>query len=310
VKLPESTAGFAVVTFDRVFDTTPKQDVLSLRDLVRGLTRFDLKPSLQKAIDRETDRIETAWEQWSCGDEGTSKVWRTFERTRKQAVDEGKEPDHAVRAVYNQLLKNARGHAKTDLRIFSPALYEPGAKRGRSGVVHLSCLVLDYDGGTRVATARRTWERWFHVLHSTWSHTDAYPKFRVCLPLAGPVEMASWRPLWEWSARRAGGDVDPAMKQEAATYAVPTTPGRDHPRVCAVHPGDLLDPVVEGLVPWFAAPPPPPPPAPPKGTHFRGGVDGHTYLAEWEETKSPDPEPDGVSEGWIPDDDFDWDLGA
>ncbi len=310
MKLPESTSGFAVVTFERVFDTKPEEDVLTLPELVTGLTAFDLKPALRKAIERERTRITAAWDQWNCGEEGTSKLWRGLDRARKEAAAAGKDPEHAVRAQDEQWMKNAKARAKTDLRLFSPAHYEPGAKRGRAGVVHLSCLVLDYDGGTRVAQARRTWERWLHVIHSTWSHTDAYPKFRVCLPLAGPVEMASWRPLWEWSARRAGGEVDPAMKQEAATYAVPATPSRQADRVCVVHGGDLLDPVVEGLVPWFAEPAPPPGPLPKKGTHFRGGVEGHTYISEWTESKSPDPEPDPVSEAWLPEDDFDWDMGA
>jgi hypothetical protein len=310
VRLPESTSGFAVVTFERVFDVTPKEDVLTLSELVRGLTTFDLKPALRKAIARETARIDTAWDQWTCGEEGTSKIWRGFERTRKQAAADGRDPDHAVRAQVEQLRKNARARAKTDLRLFSPAHYTPGARRGRSGVVHLSCLVLDYDGGTRVAQARRTWERWFHVIHSTWSHTEAYPKFRVCLPLAGPVEVAAWRPLWEWAARRTGGQVDPSMKQEAATYAVPATPSRQQPRVCVVHAGDLLDPVVEGLVSWFAEPPPPPPPPPGKGTHFRGGVDGHTYLSEWTDGDPAGPSPGGSRDSWVPEDDFDWDMGA
>ena len=307
-RLPEATSGFAIATFERVFDTSPKRDVLTLHELVTGLTSFDLKPQLRKAIERETKRIDAAWAAWEAGEEGTSKIWRQLDRTRKEAEAAHKEPEPAVRAQYEQLRRNARARAKTDLRLFSPTLYTPEAKRGRSGVLHLSCLILDYDKGTRVAEARRTWERWFHVVHSTWSHTAAYPKFRVCLPLAGPVDVGAWRPLWAWAAQRAAGEVDPSMKQEAATYAVPSTPSRDADRVCVVHGGDLLDPVVEGLVPWFAEPPPPPPPPPAKGTHFRGGVDAHTYVREWTEADDPDPEPPRPS--WEPEDDFDWDLGA
>ncbi len=308
--LPPCNSRFAVCTFERVFDTTPKQDARTLPELVGALTRFDLKPQLRKSIARETKRIETAWAAWECGDDGAGPIFRKLEAARQDAESRGWEVAAAVRTVYETLLRQARGRAKTDLRLWSPALYRPEHKRGREGVLHLSCLVLDYDKGTRVAEASRTWERWLHVLHSTWSHTHAYPKFRVILPLAGPVEAEHWGEVWAWASGRAGGAVDPSMKGVAATYASPATPSSGAERVCSVHVAPLLDPVVEGLAPWFAEPPPLPGPPPAKGTHFRAGVEGHTYLQEWspEEvaaTPSPTSEPD-----WVPGDDFDWDMGA
>ena len=38
-------------------------------------------------------------------------------------------------------------------------------------------LVLDYDHGVTPDEASMTWEPWFHLLHSTWSHRDDEPRF-------------------------------------------------------------------------------------------------------------------------------------
>ncbi len=73
--------------------------------------------------------------------------------------------------------------------------------------------------------------------------------------------------------------MDPMMKGEAATFALPVTPTRESPRVSRVQEGELLNPVLEGLIPGFAEPPTPR--ATPEGAYFMpGGVAGHQYLTD------------------------------
>jgi hypothetical protein len=309
--MPPREPDFAICTFQRVFDTAPKQDVVSLAELVAGLTAFDLKSKLRTRIERELDKVEDAWDRWSRGASGSGRIWKELEAAHQAAERRGGDSHGAVRSVVEHLRKKARSFAKTDLRLWSPSLYTPDVKRGSEGVLHLSCVVLDFDGGASIAAVDRSWERHHHVIHSTWSHSEALPRFRLVLPLAGPVDVEHWPDLWRWVAARAGGPVDGSMKGVAATYAVPSTPGSRSERVAIVRPGPLLDPVAEGLAPWFAERAPPPPPQPAKGTHFRGGVRDHRYIRAWT-PEAPDPSPTASDpdEAWQPDDDFDWNLGA
>ena len=146
------------------------------------------------------------------------------------------------------LKAEARKGIKRMLRLWSPVHYRPGASRGSDGVESLSCLVLDYDDGTRVADASARWESFFHIVHTTWSHTDAHPKLRLTLPLVQPVRGADWGAVWAWAEQRTGQVIDPAMKGPGATYALPAVPSRSWPRHAFVHEGTLLDPVAFGIV--------------------------------------------------------------
>ncbi len=270
---------FAVSSFDRVFDTDPKVEVVTLPVLIRGLLRFEVKTKLVRKIAVDLDRIDAAWSSWSAGEYRAGKWFSTLKKAEKEALRAGMDPGEAVVAARDQLLKNAKGYAKSDLRLWAPTLYRRGGRRTKADVVHLSCLVLDYDGGFPMDEARRHWDRWLHVLHTTWSHTPAHHKYRVCLPLAGPVAAEHWRAVYAWAQERVGRVVDPTMKGEAVTFALPATPARDTPRVSRVNEGALLNPVREGLVPGLAAPPTPRPT--PDGAYFGpGGVEGHEYLTD------------------------------
>ncbi|HJL01512.1 MAG TPA: hypothetical protein RMH85_26070 [Polyangiaceae bacterium LLY-WYZ-15_(1-7)] len=253
---------FAVATFKRVFETTPTRDVLTLEELTAGLMRFILKPKLERQVARDVMRIEEAWAAIESGERLGGRRWSILRRAEKRG---GREE---ARRAYERLLQKARGRAKTDLRIWSPTLYREGGRRESDDVVHLSCLVLDYDSGVPIEEASAQWTEWYHVVHTTWSHRPEHPKFRLVLPLAKPVLAEDWRPFWWWGAERAGMRNDPALKSPASNYALPAIRGREQPRQAFVRRAPLLDPLREGLVKRVADPPPDlPPPGP---SHWRG----------------------------------------
>ncbi len=256
---------FAVATFKRVFEVTPRRDLLTLAELTAGLTKFILKPRLRQQIERDVFRIEEAWKAIQEGKRLGGRRWSTIRRGEKRAGAEG------AKKAYQKLLSKAYGRTKTDLRIWSPALYPPNSRREAENVVHLSCLVLDYDSGVDIPQTSAQWTDWYHIVHTTWSHTPEHAKFRLILPLAKPIHAEDWRPFWTWGAQRAGMLNDPALKSPSSTYALPVTQGVQRQRVAFVHQAPLLNPLAMGLVTRAAPPPPPIPPM--KASHFRGDPD-------------------------------------
>ncbi|MBX3245607.1 MAG: hypothetical protein KF901_00345 [Myxococcales bacterium] len=253
---------FAVTTFDRVFDAEPKRDVIDLATLTRGLLTFILKPELAKAVARDLDRVDEAWAALEAGKRLGGRRWGRLVRAEQAGGRPG------ARREYEKLRQQAKARAKTDLRLWSPALFREGGRRESADVLHVSCLVLDYDGGVRPEEASGHWEGHYHVVHTTWSHRPELPKFRLVLPLARPVRADDWRAFWEWGATRVGMRNDPALKSPASTFALPSSPTMDAPRFAYVAPGELLDPFESGLALHVDAPPDPlPAPGP---THFRG----------------------------------------
>lgn len=130
-------------------------------------------------------------------------------------------------------------------------LSEP--RRAKRNVINVSCLVYDYDDGTSLDTAAETWAPWLHVLHTSWSHTEPHPKFRVVLPLEAAIPAEHFLATWLWGAERAGRVVDAQCKDPARLYFLPCSPTGEG--LSRVHDGPLLDPR-----PWRELPPPPRPP--------------------------------------------------
>ena len=266
---------FAVTTFQRVFDTVPNRDVIGLERLVRGLTQFLVKPKTLEAVEREQARIKVAWQAFLKGEYASGKYWSRLAKAQRrgEAINEA----DAAEREYRHMLKEVAAGPKRDLRLWSPTLYPAGAKRGGERVIHLSCLVLDYDAGVAIGEAAERFEEFFHIVHTTWSHTPEHPKFRLILPLAEPVHPADWRRVYEWAEKRSGHAIDPSGKSLGTTFALPTVPGKERPRVAFSSPGPLLDARVEGLL-EHRVDGPPHDARPHEPNHFRIAIPGHALV--------------------------------
>ncbi len=284
---------FAIATFKRVFDTTPARDVLTLQQLTSGLLRFQTKPKMARQVQRDIQRIEEAWASYERGERLGGRRWGILVRAAKKGGKEG------ARAAYERLVMKAHGRIKTDLRLWSPALYEEGKRRESDNVIHISCLVQDFDAGIGIEEASAIWSDWYHIVHTTWSHTTKRPKFRLCLPLAQPVLAADWREVWTWGSFRVGQKNDQALKSVGSTFALPTVENEAHPRQGFVRPGRLLDPLAEGVVKRAAFAPPDLPPQP--VSHFRGDPK-ESYIDHPSQPFVEAEPPDGLD---VADEDFD-----
>lgn len=238
---------FPTVTFKRVFDVAPVQEVLTLQQLVEALKRFECRPETQAAVERERGRVARAKALVDAGSPADGRFGHELTKARAEALAAGKDPLAAVATLAARLDIEAKKDAKKDLRVWSPALYRAGERRGSDNVVALGCLVLDYDANVVIEDAIATWESWFFVLHTTWSHQDHLPRFRVVLPLARLVLAEDWAAVWRWGAEQAGNVVDPALKGTGSTFALPAIAGPDAPHFACVNPGTLLDPEAEGV---------------------------------------------------------------
>lgn len=294
-----------VCTFLRVFDTSPCSEVLTLPELTAALRRFEVKPQTVVKIEREIGRIRQAVERARAGETPRGKYMGKLVKAAEKARASGDDPSAAIAGLAQELEEDQRRSAKRDLRLWSPALYRPGrSKRGSENVTHVSCLVLDYDDGTPIADASVTWSAFFHIVHTTWSHTAEHPKFRVVMPLAFPVPAEDWGKVWSWAEELARFEIDPAMKSPAATYALPAVPHRDWPREAFSRPGAILDPVDEGILERrisLALEPKRPPPGVPSA--IRGEDPDHEYVDH--------EDPDAVyfvDEEWGPEEA--WDASA
>lgn len=247
---------FAVATFDRVFDSTPLRDVITLEELARGLRRFIVKPKTRQTLEKAEKQIEAAWKDFLDGGGAKGAIASALGRVAKEAEAKGADGRAAAEEHYRHLLFDARAAPKRDLRLWSPALYTPETKRGSENVIHLSCLVLDYDQGASIATASATWQDYFHLIHTTFSYSPEKVKFRLILPLAEPVPAAEWHKVYEWAQARTDFKVDPTGKSIGSTFALPQVPDKTSPRIAWTRPGPLLDPVLEGLIQKSADPPP------------------------------------------------------
>ena len=241
------TLTFAACTFTRVFDTRPLQDALTLNELTVALTRFELKPKVLELVEREERRADAALAAWRAGEASQGKTWSKLEKAASEARRTGGDVEAAVVAAHAKGITEARKSTKREIRLWSPALYRTGGRRETNDVVHLSCLVLDYDAGLPPDEASALWAPWYHVLHTTWSHTVEQPKFRVVLPLLNPVLPEDWYSVYDWALDRAEG-ADPTGKSVGSTFALPVVPNRAWPREARVNRANLLDPLAEGLV--------------------------------------------------------------
>ncbi len=293
---------FAVATFMRVFDVHPVQDALTLPELAAALQRFLVKPRLKERIDEEVAQVARAVEIWRRGGAPPGRAGAKIEAIARHARERGEDVERAVSERASALEHEVKREAKKDFRLWAPLLFRPGGKRDAADIQHVSCLVLDYDDGTPIDEADDVWRPWFHIIHTTWSHTPAHPKFRVVLPLARPVAPAAFLDVWRWAEDRTGFAIDPTGKGVARAYAIPVVPDARASRRALAHPGPLLDAVLEGIIAGAAEAPLPPDDA------LEPGLLRHDPGASWVEG-SADAAPALDLSTWQADD-IDWDGGA
>ena len=273
---------FAVTTFERVFDVEPNRDVVSLERLSDGLQRFMVKPETRAKVARAEALIDAAWDDFAAGKHRSGKAWTRLSKATRLAEASGDDPRRAAKKERDQMMSEARSDPKRDLRLWSPAHYPKNSRRGGENVLHLSCIVLDYDSGLDIGEAAAAWQDYFHIVHTTWSHTPQKPKYRLILPLAEAVRPADWRSVYEWAEERASGAlsagvVDPSGKSIGTTFALPTVADEAVPRVAFARPGPLLDARLEGLIDK-AAEPAEDGVVPHAPNHFRTPIPGHSVV--------------------------------
>ncbi len=106
-------------------------------------------------------------------------------------------------------------------------------RRAARYVEAVSCLVLDLDQGEPLRRAKPLIEGRRAILHTSWSHTFAYPKGRIVFPLAEPAPASKWGDVWtaaeQW-ARSVELTIDPATKDTSRLYFLPAYPKGDAER--------------------------------------------------------------------------------
>jgi KaiC/GvpD/RAD55 family RecA-like ATPase len=69
-------------------------------------------------------------------------------------------------------------------------------RRGKARVERVTAAVLDYDGTEGLDRAVEIWGGLYGFIHTSKSHSDERPSFRVVLPLSRPVSAFEWDALW------------------------------------------------------------------------------------------------------------------
>jgi hypothetical protein len=120
-------------------------------------------------------------------------------------------------------VRKTRDHALA----WSPATYSQ-PRRLAANVTSVCAVVLDYDDGQTLDDASAAWSDYPHLIHTSWSHTEAHHKFRLILPMADPVETERWEAVWTAAASRFPG-ADPACKDPNRLYYLPVVRHEEWP---------------------------------------------------------------------------------
>ena len=123
---------------------------------------------------------------------------------------------------------------------WSPTTFDGERSNDKAGeisalVYDLDDLPADYETGFRRLRGLQC------VIHSTHSHTAENPRLRVCVALAEPIPAARWRAVWLAAAIDLELPADPACKDPARLYFLPSSPP-DAPRVALIGEGEPYRP--------------------------------------------------------------------
>jgi len=117
--------------------------------------------------------------------------------------------------------------SKSTVAAWSPATYKEGTTRGAANVGTVTALVFDFDDGTPISAAG-AFRDWAHLGHTSWSHSEEAPKWRIVLPLEEPVPGEHWPRawhlainLWEEIKPEGAGMPDLHCKDPSRLYFLP-----------------------------------------------------------------------------------------
>lgn len=186
-------------------------------------------------------------------------------------------PRQCAEVAWEELVRRLTRHREwkdRDGELWSPVLYMPGTTRSIENTRLLDCFVLDMDRGDAWEPYLDRWADLEFVIHTSYRHTAAAPRWRAVFPLTEPQPGGeAWKPIWTrlaWGLARHTSDascIDPCRM-----YYLPSHPPGSEDHFALHHEGRWLDPTLY-------TDHPPPPPAPPKPTgeiprERAGRVDG------------------------------------
>lgn len=206
----------AVSTFQSAKSARPAARTVSWAALVASLTTFR-DPALTPYLCTDRDA------------EGKKHADRCY--GKRPPLDPGPCP-----------LCGSETSAKLGTACWSPASYPPDVNRAASRVIAVSALVLDYDDGTPMRDAHERWADHPHIMHTSWSHAKAHPKYRIVLPLLRPVPASGWPRVFQWAMAR-DPRIDKQCSDASRIFFVPSHPeGAEGAWAGAwVGPGRMLD---------------------------------------------------------------------
>jgi hypothetical protein len=152
---------------------------------------------------------------------------------------QGREINLPWEEFVNQYLKEFDPRTTKDGPLYSFANYEGTPKRADVNVVGLSGAILDFDNSDGVgATARciasptipDDVETELHGLtyavHSSFSNSESWPKWRLAIPFDRTVKPHEWRAVFEGLLFKLGGldGIDPSCGDLSRSYWLPSCP--------------------------------------------------------------------------------------
>jgi hypothetical protein len=114
--------------------------------------------------------------------------------------------------------------------------------RNQGNIDKVYCVVLDCDGGMSLADAVSKLAGYEAVIHTTYSHTTALPKFRAVLPLAHAIAPDQIQVLFDFMQAIFENKLDTACMEPARLFYLPACPRDSLGDFQAIHlPGHFLD---------------------------------------------------------------------
>jgi len=132
---------------------------------------------------------------------------------------------------------------KKDGTLWSPVSVFNCDHRTNDSVESVHLMVLDFDCGKPLETILPALRGFEMAIHSTHSHSESHPKFRIIIPLMRPVPGAKWKAFWRLWVPMYAPDCDKACKNPSRIYYLPSCPADDFADAFSFHfDGNWIDP--------------------------------------------------------------------